>query len=211
MLGSLQPYNGVKQDPSWRNSRDAQWAAIQRHSLTLAPIASAGGGRAALWQHDSTKGRYCTKCLDLFDKRQQIRIAVSLKDYRESERPLWRPPLQPAIIISCLNLSGLDLYSIYPNMRTVALAAPRCIRLWVEDQFLTCQDAHNRPGLNKIPWQGNEHVYWLEMNEPTDDNILSEIDSVLARGYRYRLLIGPHQKVDICYLQSQTNHCGSLK
>jgi len=42
---------------SWRDSTDAQWVAIQAHSLTLAAIANAGGGRAALWQHDSRQGR----------------------------------------------------------------------------------------------------------------------------------------------------------
>jgi len=50
---------------SWRNSTDAQWAAIQAHSLTLAPIASVGGGRAVLWQHDSRQGSRFTECLDV--------------------------------------------------------------------------------------------------------------------------------------------------
>jgi len=51
--------NGMKgkmeQDriPSWRQSTDAQWAAIEAHSLTLAPVATRGGGRAALWQTDT--------------------------------------------------------------------------------------------------------------------------------------------------------------
>ena len=54
--------------PSWRDSTDAQWAAIQAHALTLPPIASAGGGRAALWQVDSTRGRRFTECLDFLLK-----------------------------------------------------------------------------------------------------------------------------------------------
>jgi len=87
-------------------------------------------------------------------------------------------------------MSALDLYSIYANMDSVALRAPRCVRLWVEEPSLTCPDAYNPPGLDTIPWQGNEQVYWLEMNEPTYDNILSEIDRVLERRYGYRLLIG---------------------
>jgi len=51
--------NGMKrkmeQDriPSWRQSTYTQWATIQAHSLTLAPVATPGGGRAALWQTDT--------------------------------------------------------------------------------------------------------------------------------------------------------------
>ena len=86
-------------------------------------------------------------------------------------------------------MSALDLYSIYATMGSVALAATPCIRLWVEKPSLTCPDAHIPPGLDKIPWQGNEQVHWLEMNEPTYDNILCEIDRVLECGYRYQWLI----------------------
>jgi len=51
--------NGMKrkmeQDriPSWRQSTDTQWAAIQAYWLTLTPVATAGGSRAALWQTDT--------------------------------------------------------------------------------------------------------------------------------------------------------------
>jgi len=63
-------WNGMKrkieQDriPSWRQSTDAQWAAIQAHSLTLAPVATPRGGRAALWQSYTVRGRRFTECLD---------------------------------------------------------------------------------------------------------------------------------------------------
>jgi len=50
--------------PSWRQSTDAQWAAIQAHSLGHAPVATPGGGRAALWQPDTVRGRRFTECLD---------------------------------------------------------------------------------------------------------------------------------------------------
>ena len=95
--------------------------------------------------------------------------------------------MRPVIIISFLHVSELDVYSIYGNMDSVALAAPHCVRLWVEETSLTHPDAHNPPGLNKIPWQGNEQVYWREMNKLTYDNILSKIHRVLERGYGYRL------------------------
>jgi len=106
------------------------------------------------------------------------------------ERLLWWPPLQPGIIVNCLNVSALDLYSIYANMGSVALATPLCVLLWVEEPSLTHPEAQNPPGLDKIPWQGNEQVCWLEMNEPLYDNILSEIVRVLERGYQYSLVIG---------------------
>lgn len=54
--------------PSWRRSTDAQWAAIQAHSLTVAPVATAGGGRAALWENDTVRGRRFQECLDFLLK-----------------------------------------------------------------------------------------------------------------------------------------------
>jgi len=66
--------NGMKgkmeQDriPSWRQSTDAQWAAIQAHSLPLTPLATPGGGRAVLWQTDTVRGRHFTECLDFLLK-----------------------------------------------------------------------------------------------------------------------------------------------
>ena len=54
--------------PSWRESTDAQWAAIHADSLTLAPVATLGGGRAALWQTDTVRGRCFTASLDFLLK-----------------------------------------------------------------------------------------------------------------------------------------------
>ena len=76
------------------------------------------------------------------------------------------------------------------NMSPAGLAAPRCVRLWVEEPSSSCPDAPNPHGLNKVPWQAGEQVYWLEMTSPTFDNVLEEIDRVLERGYGYRMLVG---------------------
>jgi len=54
--------------PSWRQSTDAQWAAIQAHFLTLARVATPGGGRAPLWPTDTVRGRRCIECLDFLLK-----------------------------------------------------------------------------------------------------------------------------------------------
>ena len=48
--------------PSWRQSTDAQWDAIQAHSLSLAPVATPGRGRAALWHTDTVRGRRFAEC-----------------------------------------------------------------------------------------------------------------------------------------------------
>jgi len=53
--------------PSCRQSPEAQWAAIQAHSLTLALVTTTGGGRAVLLQ-TAIQGRCLTKCLDILLK-----------------------------------------------------------------------------------------------------------------------------------------------
>jgi len=66
--------NGMKREmeqdriTSWRQSTDAQWAAIQAHSLALARVATPGGGRAVLWQTGTVRGRRFTECLDFLLK-----------------------------------------------------------------------------------------------------------------------------------------------
>jgi len=72
----------IEQDriPSWRQSTDAQWAAIQAHCLTLAPVATPEGGRAALWQTDTVRGRRFTECLDVLLKD----VAKKHRNTRES-------------------------------------------------------------------------------------------------------------------------------
>lgn len=78
---------------------------------------------------------------------------------------------------------------LYANM-SPGLAGPRSVRLWIEEPSSSRPGAPNPPGLDKIPWQAGEQVYWLEMAEPTYDNVLEEIDRVLERGYGYRVLVG---------------------
>jgi len=53
---------------SWRQSTDAQWAALQAYSLTLAPVATPGGGRDALGQTETVRGRRFTECVDFLLK-----------------------------------------------------------------------------------------------------------------------------------------------
>jgi len=72
--------------PSWRQSTDAQWAAIQAHSLTLAPVATPGGGRAVLWQTDTVRGRCFTEFLDFFAERRSKNTSEHSGKPKESTR-----------------------------------------------------------------------------------------------------------------------------
>jgi len=67
------------------------------------------------------------------------------------------------------------------NMSPAGLAGPRSLRRWIEEPASSRPGATNSPGLDKIVWQPGEQVYWLEMVEPTFDNVLEEIDRVLER------------------------------
>jgi len=75
-------------------------------------------------------------------------------------------------------------------MSPADLAGPRIVRLWIEEPSSSRLGAPNPPGLDKVPWQTGEQVYWREMAEPTFDNVREEIDRVLECGYRYRVLVG---------------------
>ena len=79
---------------------------------------------------------------------------------------------------------------LYANMSSTGLAGPHSVCLWIEELSSSRLGAPNPPGLDKVPWQTGEQVYWLEMAEPTFDNVLEEIDRVLERGYGYRVLVG---------------------
>jgi len=86
---------------------------------------------------------------------------------------------------------SLDLICIlYANMSPAGLAGPRSVHLWIEEPSSSRPGTPNPPGLDKVPWQTGEQVYWLEMAEPTFDNVLEEIDRVLERRYGYRVLVG---------------------
>jgi len=78
--------------PHWRDCTDAQWATIQAHSVTLAPIASVGGGRAALWQNESRRGRRFTEFLDFLLKDIANKHRSTLERLaRESEAAVVAP------------------------------------------------------------------------------------------------------------------------
>ena len=90
--------------PSWRQSTDAQWAAIQARCLTLAPVATPGGGRVPLWQTDTVRGRSFTECLDSLLKDVAKKHPNTLESQREHKvLPFWPLLFWPEMILSYLN------------------------------------------------------------------------------------------------------------
>jgi len=45
-------------------------------------------------------------------------------------------------------------------------------------------------GIDQIQWQTPEHVYKIELTEPTLANLLAAIDRILSHGFGYRILVG---------------------
>jgi len=50
--------------PGWKQSRGAQWAAIQAYAITLQPVSR----RSGLWQANNLRRERFTECLDLLLK-----------------------------------------------------------------------------------------------------------------------------------------------
>jgi len=99
--------------PSWRQSTDAQWAAIHARSLTLAPVATPGGGWALLWQTDTDRGRSFTECFDSLLKDVAKKHRNTLESQREHKvLPFWPLPFWPEMIVSCLNESAFNVYTV---------------------------------------------------------------------------------------------------
>jgi len=44
--------------------------------------------------------------------------------------------------------------------------------------------------MDKIPWPTDEHVYWMELTDPTLANLLAGMERILLRGFGYRMLVG---------------------
>ena len=75
-------------------------------------------------------------------------------------------------------------------MSPTGFAAPHSICLWIEELSSSRHGAPIPPGLDKVPWQTGEQVYWPEMAKPAFDHVLEEIDRVLERGCGCRVLVG---------------------
>jgi len=67
---------------------------------------------------------------------------------------------------------------LYAKMSPAGLAGPRSIHLWIEESSSSRPGAPSPAGLDKVQCQTGEQVYWLEMAEPTFDNVLEQIDRV---------------------------------
>ena len=171
----------------WKRSTAAQWAAIQAHGLTIPPVPN----RAALWQTNSNRGRRFTECFDYL-------LRDIAKKHQHTLTELLRAPVAavaaaaPIAVGNDRKLSQClyQMWTVYANMANADLAGPRSVRLWIDEASKVRPDSPLPAGLDKVSWQAGEHVYWMEMSEPTFQNLLDSIDTVLERGFGYRALVG---------------------
>jgi len=75
-------------------------------------------------------------------------------------------------------------------MAPAGLAGPRPLYPWIDQPSVVHPDSRLPARMDNIQWQIHGHVYKMEMTEPTMRNVFLCIDRVLARGYRYCLLVG---------------------
>ena len=97
------------------------------------------------------------------------------------------------------------------NMSPAGLAGPRSVHLWIEEPSSSRLGAPNPPGLDKVPWQTGEQVYWLDMAEPTFDNVLEEIDRVLNADTEIGCLLVQREKEPECSGMMLMSRCPLVK
>ena len=103
--------------PSWNRSTAAQWAAIQEHSLTLAPITSAGGGRAALWQTNTVQGERFTECLDFLLKNMAKKHSKMWEGKSCTVPPAAPTPVSPTPLVTDGRNDGKLLQTVYNKLQ----------------------------------------------------------------------------------------------
>ncbi|PUU80009.1 hypothetical protein B9Z19DRAFT_1063786 [Tuber borchii] len=96
----------------------------------------------------------------------------------------------------------------YANMPSLSLAGPRSICLWLDKGSVRHPNNPVLPGFNKIQWQTQRHVYWMETTEPTIDNLFKCKNKVLSRGYTYYLLVGMTRQDLLLYGLRVRDHDG---
>ena len=75
-------------------------------------------------------------------------------------------------------------------MAPAALASRRYICFRIDEASEISQEDPLPAWLDKIVWQADGHVAWLEMTELTLQNMCDGIDIVLEHGHGYRALLG---------------------
>jgi len=76
------------------------------------------------------------------------------------------------------------------NTAPAGLASPRSVCLWVDRPSEVRPSSPLPARMDKIQWQTHEHVYWMELTEPTLANLVGGIDRILSRGFIYRMRVG---------------------
>ena len=147
--------------------------------------------RSGLGQANNLGGECFTKCLDfglkdIAKKHQRILIdmlkvqpvaAIVVADPAPTRN---YPKLAPSVRINEPYMR-IELQQVLP-VRALFVSG------WIGDPK-SSQEAHCLPGWT-IQWQIHEHVYWIELTEPTLANLLAGIDRIWSRGFGYCMLVG---------------------
>jgi len=75
-------------------------------------------------------------------------------------------------------------------MARAGLVGPLSVGLTIDQLAVVHLGTPLPARLDKIQWGTHRHVYWMAMTEPTMWNLFVCTERVLARGYRYLLLVG---------------------
>jgi len=62
--------------------------------------------------------------------------------------------------------------------------------LWIDEPSVVRPRSPLPIQIAKIEWQSREHVYWMQLTEPTFQNLLAGIDKATGPGVRFRMLSG---------------------
>ncbi|RPA88803.1 hypothetical protein L873DRAFT_1823997, partial [Choiromyces venosus 120613-1] len=164
----------IEQDriPGWKQSTAAEWAAIQAYALTLPTITA----RARLWPSNTDRGTRFTECLGFL-----------LKDIAKKHRSTLAELLRIQPVVAPAAAHAATTPGAVGNDR---VAGPRSVHVSLDEPSKVHPEDPLPAGLHNIQWQTHEHVYWIELTEPTLTNLVANIDQVLAQGFGYRLLVG---------------------
>jgi len=100
---------------------------------------------------------------------------------------------------------------LYANTAPAGIAGPYSVRLWVDRPSEVRPSRPLPAGMDKIQRQTHEHVYWMELTEPTLAKLVAGIDRILSPGFRYRMLVGREDRVHLCCETILRRHCRLLK
>ena len=82
---------------------------------------------------------------------------------------------------------------------------PHSVRLWIYRLSTYRRDDPLPRGLEHVPWKTHSVLIWLELTEPTLENLYTAIDGHLVPGVGYRHLVGATRYGNLLLLDSPEN------